>query len=356
MSAMYTKKLTKKEQITLWGLINYPNFNDKELAKKTRLKLSTITAIRRRLREKNYFWTVNIPNFYRLGYELLSIEYGNFNEAVPIETRTEHFKDYVDNDPNNVFSIMSRGYGIVFKIAKNYAQANESYENLEMFFTNHHLTEEDGWKRIIFPFQTSIFWNFFDFSPLFRYSFDIKRKINLQEFSPEKKPDTVRLSKKEKSVMYGLVKYPEYSDNSIADRFGVSRQAVSNIKKRFLAENLISTRRIMNFENTDCDLLTFSYTFFGSRAPLETRKNGLEFTLRHAPAFVGVSSNFENIMFAAIKSYTEYEKLREKVLSFYKTHLSIARQPEVLLFPIGDIRYYKTPSFHMLLDDLQKAD
>jgi hypothetical protein len=61
-------------------------------------------------------------------------------------------------------------------------------------------------------------------------------------------------------------------------------------------------------------------------------------------------------MLAAIKSYTEYEKLREKVLSFYKTHLSIARQPEVLLFPIGDIRYYKTPTFHMLLDDLQKAD
>ncbi len=354
MSAMYSKKLTKKEQLTLWGLINYPNFNDKELAKKTRLKLSTITAIRRRLREKNYFWTVNIPNFYRLGYELLCIEYGKFNEAVPVENRTEYFKNFVNDEQDNIFSVMSRGYGVVFRVAKNYADANRGYENLEMFFTNHHLTDEDGWKRVIFPFETSIFWNFFDFSPLFRYSYDIKRKINLQEFSPEKKMDIVRLSKKEKKVMYGLVKYPEYSDNSIADRFGVSRQAVSNIKKRFLTEDLLYTRRIMNFEKTGCDLLTFSYTFFGSRAPLETRKNGLEFTLRHAPAIVGASNNFENVMVAAIKSYTEYERLREKILSYYKTHLAIARQPEVLLFPIEDIRYQKTPTFHGLLSDMQK--
>ena len=158
---MHAKKLTKKEQDTLWGLVNYPTLSDKALARKTRLKLSTVTAIRRRLKDRGYFWTVNIPNFYRLGYELFNVEYGTFNEAVPIEKRTKHFKDIMEHDSNTIFSLMSRSNGVVFNIAKNYAEANEHYEKLEMSLDSHHLTNEEGWSRVVFPFKTSKFWNFY---------------------------------------------------------------------------------------------------------------------------------------------------------------------------------------------------
>jgi DNA-binding MarR family transcriptional regulator len=348
---MSVKNLTKKEQDTLWGLINHPILNDKELAKKIHLKLSTVTAIRRRLRDKGYYWTVNIPDFYRLGYELLSVEYGTFNEAVPVGNRVEHFSNFVENNPNTIFSIMSRSTGLLFNVAKNYAEANTNFEDLELYLTSHHLTDEAGWKRVIFPFQTSFFWNFFDFSPVFRYSYDIKRKFNLQEYSPIKENEIVRLSKKEKAVLFGLVKYPEHSDNSIADKFKISRQAVSNIKKRFIKEDLLSTRRILNFDHSGCTLLAFSYAFFGTRAPIHTRSEGLDYTMKSAPTIVGISSNFENVLFAAIKNYNEYEKMREKILSFYKTHQSMVRDPEVMLFPVEDIRYCKNPTFYQLLED-----
>lgn len=343
---MPKKKLTKKEQDTLWGLLNYPMLNDNSLAKKTKLKLSTITAIRRRLREKEFFRTVNIPNFYLLGYELFTVEYGTFNEAVPLETRVENFKTFINSSPHTIFSMMSRSSGIILNVAKNYAEANTHYEELEMFFSSHHLTDEDSWKRAIFPFETSLFWNFFDFSPVIRYAFDIKRKINLLEFIPDKRSGTLRLSKKEKMVLLGLVKYPEESDNSIAERYHISRQAVSNIKRRFLRENLIYTRRIMNFEHTGCQLLPFAHTIFGPKAPLDLRRSGLEYAKRYTPAFLGVSSNFENIVFTSALNYPEYDKLREKLLSFYKTHLSIAKAPKILLFPVEDLYFYKTLSFH----------
>lgn len=349
MSGMPKKKLTKKEQTTLWSLINYPTLNDKALAKKTGLKLSTITAIRRRFRERGYYQTVVIPNFYRLGYGLLSVEYGPFNEAVPVDRRVKHFKRFMDKDPNSIFSLMSRSNGVVLNIAENFAEANQHYENLEMFLDSHNLTDETRWKRVLFPFQTSMFWNFFDFSPVIRYSYDIKRKINLREFSSKKDAKVVRLSKKEKKVLYGLVKYPEESDNHIADKFGVSRQAVSNIKKRFEKEDLISTRNVMNFEYTGCGLLTFGYIFFGTRAPMDMRKNGMDLTKKLVPSFVGVSSNFENITFVGSKNYPDYEKLREKLLSFYKTHLSVAKPPEVQLFPVEDLCYRKNPTFHKIL-------
>lgn len=343
------KKLTKKERDTLWGLINYPTLNDKALAKKTRLKLSTVTAIRRRLRQKGYYQTVNIPNFYRLGYELLSVEYGTFNEAIPTEKRIKYFKDFVERDPGPIFALMSRSNGILFNIAKNYAEANQHHENLEIFFNTHRLTDETGWKRIIFPFQTSRFWNFFNFAPVIRYSFGIKRKINRKEYSSNKRAEVIRLSKKEKRVLYGLVRYPESSDNNIADKFGVSRQAVSNIKKRFMKEDLISTRRVMNFEYTGCNLLTFGHIYFGPKAPIETRKNGLDYTIKYASVFVGISNNFENVAIAATRNYPEYGKMREKILSFYKSRLPIAKPPETLQFPVEDLCYRQNLSFHELI-------
>ncbi|UCE73687.1 MAG: winged helix-turn-helix transcriptional regulator [Methanomassiliicoccales archaeon] len=349
---MSKKKLTKKEQDTLWALINYPTLNDNALAKKTRLKLSTITAIRRRLWERGFYRTVNIPNFFRLGYELFTVHYGTFNEAVPVEKRIKYFKNYIDGSPNIIFSMMGRANGIVLNVERNYAEANEHYENLEMFFNSHHLTDEGGWKKAIFPFQTAKFWNFFDFSPTVRYAYDIKRKINLPEFISDKNKKVIRLSKKEKRVLRGLVKYPEDSDNSIADKTDVSRQAVSNIKKRFMSEHLLYVRRIMNFEHMGCNLIPFAYTYFGPMTPMEARKDGLDYTKRSVPIFLGISSNFENIVFATTKNYPEYEKLREKLLSFYKTHLSIAKPPEALLFTVDDLCYCKNLTFADLLDDM----
>jgi DNA-binding MarR family transcriptional regulator len=355
MSTMSKKKLTKKEKDTLWALINYPALNDNALAKKTHLKLSTITAIRRRLRERGFYRTVNIPNFFRLGFELFTMNYGTFNEAVPVEKRIKHFKDCIDGSPNIIFSMMGRANGIVLNVEKNYAEANTHYENLEMFLNSHHLTDEGGWKRTIFPFQTAKFWNFFDFSPTVRYAYDIKRKINLPEFISDKDAKVIKLSKKEKKVLRGLVKYPEDSDNSIAEKTDVSRQAVSNIKKRFMKEQLLYVRRIMNFELMECNLIPFAYTYFGPKAPMDARKEGLDYTIKYAPMFLGISSNFENIVFATTNNYPEYEKMREKLLSFYKTHLSIAKPPEVLLFTVDDICYCKDLTFSDLLDDMMES-
>jgi hypothetical protein len=56
-------------------------------------------------------------------------------------------------------------------------------------------------------------------------------------------------------------------------------------------------------------------------------------------------------VFTAALNYPEYDKIREKLLSFYKTHLSIAKSPEILLFPVEDLYYHRKLSFHKLLEE-----
>ena len=75
------KGLTRNEKKVLHGLVRHPTLNDRKLSKETGVKHSTITAIRRRLRDEEYFRTVRIPAMNMLGYELTVVGFGRFNPS-----------------------------------------------------------------------------------------------------------------------------------------------------------------------------------------------------------------------------------------------------------------------------------
>jgi DNA-binding MarR family transcriptional regulator len=59
--------LTLNEKTVLWALTKWPTANDRQLAQSIDIKMSTITAIRNRLRRANLFKAVRIPLMGRLG-------------------------------------------------------------------------------------------------------------------------------------------------------------------------------------------------------------------------------------------------------------------------------------------------
>jgi len=48
--------LSENEKTILYNLIKYPLFNNRELSEKLGFKLSTVTACKRRLKEKGFFF------------------------------------------------------------------------------------------------------------------------------------------------------------------------------------------------------------------------------------------------------------------------------------------------------------
>ncbi|MEM2899573.1 MAG: hypothetical protein QXT63_02170 [Thermoplasmata archaeon] len=68
-------KLSKNEKLTLYGLVKYPDYNDREIAEKIGLKMSTVTAIKNRLKKNNVFSTIRVPLLQNLGCEMLEVGY-----------------------------------------------------------------------------------------------------------------------------------------------------------------------------------------------------------------------------------------------------------------------------------------
>src|SRR3989304_5426167 len=56
---MAKRSLTDNERKVLFGLVNRPGLNDRELSEALGIKVSTVTAIRRRLRKADYYTTAS---------------------------------------------------------------------------------------------------------------------------------------------------------------------------------------------------------------------------------------------------------------------------------------------------------
>ena len=78
-------KLTDKEKLVLWGLVEHPELNDVELSKKLEVKRRTFSAIKTKLKNNGVFSTLIVPDFNMLGCEILTVSYGNFNPGLTFD-------------------------------------------------------------------------------------------------------------------------------------------------------------------------------------------------------------------------------------------------------------------------------
>lgn len=351
---MQREYLTEKEHRTLRGLITYPSLNDRKLASKLKLKLSTVTAIRRRLDEKGYYQSVNVPNLYRLGFELISVEFGELSQTVSDKTMKNVLKKALLKDPNVIYALADRSHFLILSVMKNYTEAKCHHEDLHILLNEKGMFEGEVLEQVIFSFEISKFLNFFNYIPLLNYIDGTETtEIMPQPFDVTK--SRAKLTKKERALLYGLVKFPTESDNNLANRYKVARQTVSSIRKKFEREGLISTTRILDPELLECDLIVFAHTTLGPMFPILEKQKENPFALRTAPVIMNVSGNFENALIGMVKSYTDFERLKREILSYYKPQLRITRSPNVILFPYKGLIYHKPLSFHQLIDQSPKT-
>jgi hypothetical protein len=106
--------LSDNEKRTLLGIVKFPTLNDRQLSETIAIKMSTVTAIKNRLKDMGYFMSVRVPKLQNLGAEMLSIAYAHTDpsvkEAVQLDvgrTLLEGFDElfYIGAGPRYRFSM-----------------------------------------------------------------------------------------------------------------------------------------------------------------------------------------------------------------------------------------------------------
>ena len=342
-----TTSFTPAEKSVLYGLVKYPTLNDRELSEVIGVKPSTTTAIRRRLRKKEIFFTKRIPMGHKLGYEILAIAYGRLKPTLSEKNR-QAFRHWVKDIPYVFLSLESTEW--VFNVAylKNYSMFREYTDTISEMFKHSNLVDAKTWVPVIFGFDTSRLLTYFDYGPALRHIFEIKEEVDTAPAIEEHAP--IKLTKKEMSVLRGLVQYPESSDKSVAEKIGASRQAVSTMRKRFEDEGLMKTVRVVDLEKVGYSILCMAHSTFTPHAPMTVRKEGIRFALERIPNVLMVASNPENVMLTPVLDYDDYHKMRTDILSLYMGKDFMRDEPMVTLYPLSDTRTIKYFDFSGFMD------
>ncbi len=334
--------LNHNERLVLYGMIRYPLLNDRELASKIKLKMTTVTAIKNRLKKSKYYTTIRVPVLQYMGTELFCLMHSKFNPVIPENEIIEKIKMISQIAPEFFYGVYDSGEGFGLAFARSYTDMLESIEKIIIGGRSENFIEPSDVPLenfMFFPLRKSIIYNFFDFGPILSREFKIKFGDEPDGLEPTfSKPKEMSLTNIEKRVLYGLVNYPNLPDSQISEKISVTRQVISKLKKSFEEDGLIKTIKVPNLKKLGYEILMLSYQHFNPLTPLEKRQKGIQMVMNEFPVILNISGNLESVVIGVSKDFRELQELKNKAISFYKKEQFLLGEPKIEVFSIPNLK------------------
>jgi len=347
---------TSKERLVMYGLVKYPKLTDKELSEKLRLKQSTVTSIRNRLKSKGYFRKLIIPRLQNMGCQMLVNIYTSFSPLIPLEERVSITGEAIEVFEEIFFSVGEQDKGFSLSLSKDYSTIGKINDIRTQTFGGRGLLEEEYPNMVVFPFDISRVYRFFDFSPLLKKSFNIKFEdeddvVNIA-FRHTK---DVTFTDTEKNVFCMMVSYPDLSDGSIGKEIGVSRHTVSRLRRGFESENLIRRINLPDLEKFGFEILVFYHIRFDPRNPPNMDNDDAASLMSGSTVFFA-SRQFEAVMISIYSDFDDFRSENMKIMQLLKQNGWIAEDPKVLSYSLSKMAFIKDFKFAPITQKIVGCD
>ncbi|UCD13263.1 MAG: helix-turn-helix domain-containing protein [Thermoplasmatales archaeon] len=349
-------ELTTKEKLMLYGLVKYPRLTDKELSEKLDLKHSTVTSIRHRLKENEYLRKLIIPKLQSMGCEMLVVIYTNFSPLIPLLERIEITGETIEVFPEIFFSVGEQDKGFSLSLSKDYATIGRINDIRTQTFGGRGLLEDEYPNTVVFPFEISKIYRFFDFAPLLRRSFglDSEPEAEVEKVSFGGTENAV-FSDTEKNAYCILISYPELSDSDVGRELGVSRHTVSRLRRKFEENNLMSKFNLPNFVKLGFEILVFYHIRFDPRNPPDMEEDEAASLVSDSTVFFA-SRRFEAVMISIYKDYEGYKSDRTKIVRVLKENQWVAEDPVIRTYGLNTMVFIKDFKFAPIVSKIVGCD
>ncbi len=328
-------ELTSKEKLMLFGLIKNPDLTDKQLAEQLNLKHSTVTSIRHRLRENDYFRKLIIPRLQNLGCKMLVVIYTNFSPLIPLLERVEITGKTIEVFDEIFFSVGEQDKGFSLSLSRDYATIGKINDIRTETFGSRGLLEEEYPNMVVFPFEISKIYRFFDFAPLIKtnYLSEIEDDDVVKDLAFRHTSD-INLSESEKNIYCMMVSYPEMSDSNIGSGLGFSRHTVSRVRRRFEENKLIRRINLPNLQKLGFEILAFYHIRFDPRNPPNMDNNETAMVLSDSSVLLA-TRKFEAVMISIYVDYDNYKNDLMRIMKLLKENGWIAQEPEIRTYGLN---------------------
>lgn len=309
-----TKKipLTENEKLIFYGIIKYPYLTDQQLSDKLRIKRSTVTAIKNRLKKENFFMVYNIPNFKFLEKTaILTIILCRFNPDSKESMRAE-VAQKLTSQPELMYNYTTDEQCYCVFVSKNYAEIKKMLDPIILDYEEKNIITKN-WLLAYFPFEISKL--SINFSDLLKNLFE----INIEERKEENKTGDVKtkeLSKNEKIILCALTKWPDITDSELSKKISISRPTISTARKFLFENNYLKTIIHPNLTKLGYELLVLDYSIFKPSLKREEKEKEIELLISQPQLTFLILGDTDFAALNLFKDYEEYSTFMSKLRTF----------------------------------------
>ena len=165
-SSAIDNDISVNERKVLYAVVKWSTANDRVLSKKIGLKMSTVTAIRNRLKRAGWFKTVRIPLLGRLGCEMMVVDCFRISPTIKPEDAVKGFKEILGPVGSCIYAFADRFHLITIRLHTTYSDAFNAGNILVDSFIEKGLINQRPAKGAenVFPYAHSRNLNFFRFA------------------------------------------------------------------------------------------------------------------------------------------------------------------------------------------------
>lgn len=344
--------LTNYEKKVLYGITKFPDANDRQLAEKFGIKQSTVSAIRKRLRDEKYYRIYAVPMIQNFGAEIMTVTYTNFNPVIPLEKRIEITEKKIEASEEIFFSMGEEDKGFSIGFAQNYTVIGKINDIRTMTFGSLGLLDKEYPKEVIFPFRESKTYRFFNFAPLLSKNFGIEdNEVEKANFFPVR---NTNLSLRERKILCRIIEFPEISSKEIAEKIGITRHTVGRLKRKFRENEYVKMIAVPDFEKLGLKILAFYHINLNPHNPPDFKKDELLSLLMKDFIFFA-SRHFEFVAISMHPGYEDYKICKTYVIQKLKENEWITTPPTIRTYSLHKAKIIKNLTFSPITKKILKC-
>ena len=355
-----------KEKIVLYSLVKYPGLPDKDISEILEMKVSTFTAIKKRLKNEGYYKLILIPDLKYLGCEFLGVIFTNFNPVISLNERLKITKETIEVSDEIFLSIGDPEKGFSLSLNENYTNFVRINDKRTATFGKAGLLEKEYPNEIIFPFSTSKTFEFFNYGKSLKKIFNLENRWDISKESQKMEEilgksteksdlydenEKINLKANEKKVFLCLINNPEATLQDIANEIDLTRHTVSRIKKTFFEKGLLRYLTIPNLKKIGYGLLAFYHFKFNPQNPPKV-EDFEELNSDSTIYFVG--KKFEALMISLYKDYDAYKDDKTIKVTYLKAKKLITFDPEIRRYTFDRLEIIKNMVFEPITEKILK--
>jgi len=328
--------LTYNEKMVLYGIVEYPLYSDIEISKKLKIKRSTINAIKNKLRKEGYYSPYRIPNFSLLGCELISVIHAKLNSMEQYKLKKFDMLKELEKIPEKINLTTTNRDLLCICISRNLTDFRKNIESIFYEYKKFNLI--DSINIIYFPYELSKIEKLFDYGQTLKSLFG----LYVQDEPKTKYKEVKReLTKKEKSILYALVKFPGLNDSEISEKTKIPRPSISQTRRRLIQEGFLREVNIPHSLQLKCELLVLKHIKFNSKIPLSTIKRGIEYFKNSHSSVLTLATDTEMWNVEVFNNYADYDTKQNNDYQFYNKNQLLDKIPTSNILPLTHIQFEK---------------